>query len=290
VLTRDLAPSETIRIKNLAVDPNLSADARIATDFLQLVRYGLRRADDRAVLDTIMVVDLLLKTDTPSGPVWHRYNDDGYGEHEDGRAFDGTGRGRGWPLLTGERGHYALAAGHDVLPYMEYMLAMGSPLGLLPEQVWDSAPIPEFGLIPGKPSGSAMPLVWAHAEFIKLCYGRLLGYPVDRPVATWLRYGGVRPRIDYEIWGPAYRPRRLIAGHRLTIALRAPASVRWGINHWTNVSEIETRDTGIGVHVVDLPVAGLVSGETIQFTFRWHEPDTWEGLDYEVLVTDSETV
>jgi len=289
VLTRELAQSETIRIKNLAVDPNLSADARIATDFLQLVRYGLRRADDRAVLDSITVVDRLLKTDTPSGPVWHRYNDDGYGEHEDGSAFDGTGRGRGWPLLTGERGHYALVAGEDVVPYLDYMLAMGNPLGLIPEQVWDSAPIPELGLIPGKPSGSAMPLVWAHAEFIKLCYGRLLGYPVDRPAATWLRYKGVRPKINCEIWGPAYHPRRIVAGHGLTIALKAPASVHWGVNGWTNVHTIDTRDTGLAVHVVDLPVSGLVGGDTIQFTFRWHEPDGWEGVDYEVLVTDGKT-
>ena len=56
------------------------------------------------------VADALLKVDTPSGPCWHRYNDDGYGEHDDGSAFDGTGRGRPWPLLTGERGHYELCA------------------------------------------------------------------------------------------------------------------------------------------------------------------------------------
>ena len=62
---------------------------------------------------TLKIVDELLRTDTPNGPVWHRYNGDGYGEHDDGSAFDGTGRGRGWPLLTGERGHYALLAGED---------------------------------------------------------------------------------------------------------------------------------------------------------------------------------
>ena len=90
-------------------------------------------------------------------------------------AFDGEGRGRGWPLLTGERGHYAVAAGEDALPYIEAMMAMSSPLGLIPEQVWDSAPIAQYDLKPGKPSGSAMPLVWAHAEFIKLCYSRKLG-------------------------------------------------------------------------------------------------------------------
>ena len=94
----------------------------------------------RTFVDSLKIVDGLLKTDTPSGPVWHRYNDDGYGEHDDGSAFDGDGRGRGWPLLTGERGHYAVAAGEDALPYIEAMMAMSSPLGLIPEQVWDARP------------------------------------------------------------------------------------------------------------------------------------------------------
>jgi glucoamylase len=286
VLTRDGAQFETVGIKNLAVDPGLLADDQIATDFLQLVRYGLRRADDPMIRDSVTVADRLLKTDTPSGPVWHRYNDDGYGEHDDGSAFDGTGRGRGWPLLTGERGHYALAAGEDALPYLRAMTAMASPLGLIPEQVWDSAPIPARGLAPGEPSGSAMPLVWAHSEFIKLCYGHVLGHPVDRPAATWSRYGGRRPDIDYDIWGPSYRPRRLRAGYGLTIALKAPARVHWGINGWQDVRDIDTGDTGAGVHIAELPVRDLKSGETVQFTFLWHGTETWEGQDYEVLVVD----
>lgn len=174
VLVHEGVLAEHVLIKNRAQDPNLSADEQIATDFLQLVRYGLRRADDPCILDSLKTIDQLLKTNTPSGPVWHRYNGDGYGEHQDGSAFDGVGCGRGWPLLVGERGHYALAAGEDPLPYLEAMAAMAGPGGLLPEQVWDSAPIPARHLNPGKPSGSVMPLVWAHSEFIKLCYSRVL--------------------------------------------------------------------------------------------------------------------
>ena len=83
ILTRDGAQFEPVKIKNLALDPNLPANAQIGTDFLQLVRYGLRRADDPSISDSVKVVDRLLKTDTPSGPVWHRYNDDGYGEHDE---------------------------------------------------------------------------------------------------------------------------------------------------------------------------------------------------------------
>ena len=285
-LTYDGSQTEHIAIKNVVRDPDLPADEQIATDFLQLVRYGLRSADDPHILDTIKVIDQRLKTDTPSGPVWHRYNGDGYGEHEDGSGFDGTGQGRGWPLLVGERGHYALAAGDDALPYLETMMAMTGPLGLIPEQVWDSAPIAVRGLESGKPSGSAMPLVWAHGEFIKLCYSRTLGYPVDRPSATWARYHGKRPTVAGVIWGPRDHPQHLRAGQTLTVALRAPARVRWGINDWQTPGEVDTHDTGLGVHAVDLPVAKLMAGNTIRFTFYWLETQSWEGRDYEMTIAN----
>jgi glucoamylase len=284
-ITLGASPSEIVRIKNLARDPNLPASAQVSTDFLQLVRYGLRQANDPFIRDSLKVIDGLLKTETPSGPVWHRYDDDGYGEHADGRPFDGTGRGRGWPLLTGERGHYALVAGEDPLPYLDAMMAMSNPLGLIPEQVWDSKPITERDLRPGKPSGSAMPLVWAHSEFIKLCYSRALGQPVDRPTAAWTRYRGVRPTVDCDIWGPNARPRWLRSGNSLCIALKASARVHWGINGWKEVKDVDTRDTGLGIHAVDLPVAMLKAGETVQFTFLWSDTQMWEGRDYEMAVS-----
>jgi glucoamylase len=282
--TNKEARSEPVPIKNLMSDPDLPASAQVATDFLQLVRFGLRGANDPDILATLKIVDGLLKTDTPGGPVWHRYNDDGYGEHDDGVGFDGEGRGRGWPLLTGERGHWAISAGEDAMPYIEAMMAMSSPLGLIPEQVWDAAPIEKYGLELGRPSGSAMPLVWAHGEFVKLVYSRALGRPVDRPAATWARYGGVRPEIDYTIWGPKMRPRRMHADQSLTIALLGPARVRCGIDGWKEVHDVETRDTGLGVHVADLPFGKLGAGRTVQFTFFWTESQAWEGRDYEVLV------
>ena len=276
---------ETVMIKNLDHNPNLPASGQVSTDCLQLVRYGLRAADDPSITDSIKVIDHLLKTDTPSGPVWHRYNNDGYGEHDDGSGFNGTGRGRGWPLLTGERGHYALCAGEDVTPYLDAMMAMSSPLGLIPEQVWDTDPIPAHDLVPGKPSGSAMPLVWAHAEFAKLCHSLAQGRPVDRPQATWTRYRGVRPKVDYDIWGPSYRPRHIEAGNALYVAMNARARVHFGTNGWQDVRDIDTEDTGLGVQVAKLPTEILKPGDSIQFTFFWPESGSWEGQDYEVSVS-----
>ena len=155
-----------------------------------MVRFGLRPADDPRILDTVKVIDALLKIDTPKGPIWHRYNDDGYGEHEDGSPFDGTGIGRAWPLLTGERAHYELAAGHTqaAMELLGTFNSFANEGGFLPEQVWDSPDIPEKELFFGKPSGSAMPLVWAHAEYVKLLRSLQEGHVFDMPPQTVRRY------------------------------------------------------------------------------------------------------
>ena len=82
--------------------------------------------------------------------------------------FDGTGTGRCWPLLTGERGHCELAAGRDAVPYIRAMEKFANEGGMLPEQVWDGPPLPEARMQPGAPTGAAMPLCWAHAEYLTL--------------------------------------------------------------------------------------------------------------------------
>ena len=149
VLTKGAAAmSQLIPLRNHSDQTVIPACALIGTDFLQLVRFGLRQPDDPLILDSITVVDSLLKVDTPYGPVWRRYTGDGYGEHDDGAPYDGTGRGRPWPLLTGERGHYEIAAGRDPLPHLAAICGMASSLGLIPEQVWDAPDVPsrELGL------------------------------------------------------------------------------------------------------------------------------------------------
>jgi len=112
------------------------------------------------------------------------------GQQEDGAPFDGTGIGRGWPLLTGERAHYELAAGRiaEAKRLLAAMESFANEGGLISEQVWDAADIPERELYAGRPSGSAMPLVWAHAECVRLQRSLQDGKLFDLPPQTVQRY------------------------------------------------------------------------------------------------------
>jgi glucoamylase len=259
----------------------------ISPDALALVRFGLRAADDPRIMNTLRAIDALLAVELPQGPCWYRYNGDGYGEHKDGSAFDGTGIGRPWPLLAGERAHYALAGGHR--DEAEAMLAVmeNSTVGngrLLPEQVWDAADIPALELFRGRPTGSACPLVWAHSEYIKLRRSIRDGKIFDQPPQTVQRY--LKEKHVRQIFGWRFnnKTRSVPRNKTLRIVLLSPGRVHWTIDNWKSAHDSEARDTGLGIHVLDLPTASLPSGAEAVFTFFWPNENRWEGTDYRVVV------
>ncbi|MHB8140614.1 MAG: glycoside hydrolase family 15 protein [Vulcanimicrobiaceae bacterium] len=275
----------TVPIKNRpAGSDSASAVQMVGLEFLQLVRMGLRSPDDPHIQQTVKVADGLLKVETPSGAAWHRYPGDGYGEHADGAPFDGTGIGRAWPLLAGERGHYACAAGESIAPYVSAMMAMSSTGGMIPEQVWDTDPIPERGLYPGRPSGSANPLVWAHSEFIKLCASGVLGHAFDRPNAVWERYGGRIPDSPRRSWRFQHPRSTLTAGKQLRLEVKAPARIRYTTDDWKTFTDCDTVDTGLGIYIADLPTSRLKASARAIFTFYWIDTNNWEGRNFEVVV------
>ncbi len=89
-------------------------DDRTVVDpsFLELVRLGIKSATATDITNTLSVVDTQIKVTTPEGPIWHRYNFDGYGETSSGGDYTGAGVGNPWPVLTGERGEYDVAVGN----------------------------------------------------------------------------------------------------------------------------------------------------------------------------------
>lgn len=276
-----------VPIKNrpaeLATEP---ASHIISPDALALVRFGLRAADDPRILNTVRAIDALLKAETATGPVWRRYNGDGYGEHEDGAAFDGTGIGRGWPLLAGERAHYELAAGRrDVAEQLARTIVAQTSVGkLIPEQVWDGPDIPQRELFNGRPSGAAMPLVWAHAEYIKLLRSLHDGRVFDLPAQAVQRYQIEKTGSAIAVWRFNNKCRSMLPGTTLRIEALVPAIIHWSADNWHTVCDTATADTGLGVHLVDLPTVGLPAGAQICFTCFWPQAGNWEGRDYLVEV------
>jgi glucoamylase len=266
----------------------LEAGLLVSVDALAYVRFGLRAADDPRILNTVAAIDAVLKRELAAGPYWYRYNDDGYGEHADGAPFDGVGIGRLWPLLTGERAHYELAAGRpeQARRLLATFEASASPGGLLPEQIWDSAGIPERELFPGQPSGSAMPLVWAHAEHIKLLRSLRDGRVFDTPPQPLARYVNSRPEPAPMVWRTTARISRMPAGRVLRIELLAPASVHWSLDNWATAADDACSATGLGTYVCDLPTRALVAGNVARFTVRWTEQGRWTGTDFAVVIEE----
>ncbi len=275
VLEDPAAMGDAIELRNIGPDRTIAASALVSTDFLQLVRFGIRPAGHDVVRDTIAVIDGVLKVDTPNGPAWHRYNEDGYGERADGSAFLGVGIGRPWPLLTGERGHYALCAGEDALPYLEAMNRMSGRGKLIPEQVWDTrraageVPVPRpadrlghaarlgarrvrqaggvaRGRRAGRPAGGGRP---ALRRCARAAVGALVAAGTRRPHA-----GRVRPpRPGRRAGDPALVDRRLDDGRgyrdplvRLRAAPGADSGAAPAVRHHARLHPARPRHRRVG--------------------------------------------
>ena len=165
--------------------------------FLEVVRLGVKSALDPNVRSSLPVIDRELRYDTANGQFWHRASFDGYGEQRDGSQWEpvptGSGLtvGRGWPLLTGERGEYRLAAGQSAQRQLDTMARAGDDTTfLIAEQVWDHQP-PADGdprFVPGESTFSAAPLAWSHGQFIRLASSIDAGRPVETPTIVACRY------------------------------------------------------------------------------------------------------
>lgn len=279
-----------VPIKNRSdAEMTLEAGLLVSPDALALVRFGLRAADDPRILNTVKAIDSLLKRELPAGPYWYRYNEDGYGEQEDGSSFGGAGIGRLWPLLTGERAHFEIAAGRidEASRLLSALEASASPGGLLPEQIWDVADIPEKELFLGRPSGSAMPLVWAHSEHIKLLRSLRDGAVFDMPPQTFQRYVKGEPAPAPRVWRTNSSIDTVISGRILRFEFNEEAIVRWSTDGWITANDSPAADTQIGTHIVDLPTAELPIGSTVFFTIFWMQGNIWEGRDFQIEITST---
>lgn len=261
----------------------------VSPDALALVRYGLRAADDPRILNTIKVIDATLKYDGPAGPIWYRYNRDGYGEHADGKPFNGIGIGRPWPLLTGERAHYEIAAGNYnyARQLMRTFENSSNETGLFPEQIWDSVDIPDLGLFTGKATGGACPLVWAHSEYIKLYRSLMQKEIFDMPHQTRDRYLKSKSDSNIFLWTFTNKYKYIPKGKVLRIQCLHPATVHWSSDNWSTIQDTPTIDSGLGIHYADIPTDNLPHGRIVVYTFYWNLSGTWENENYILAIENS---
>ncbi|HEY0083182.1 MAG TPA: glycoside hydrolase family 15 protein, partial [Pyrinomonadaceae bacterium] len=242
--------------------------------FLELVRLGIRRADDPLIARSLAVVDKVLRVETPNGAAWYRYNHDGYGEMDDGRPwnFDGkyTGKGRLWALLAGERGQYELARGERAAARarLDHMLGFANEGLMLPEQIWDRRESPGAGFAFGEGTGSATPLAWTMAQFIRLASNLSEGRNLETPDIVAARYTQNRPPADADAAGSTYDDedlQHLEAGTMLKLGAQVGVGTR--VYAWVNG---ETREVAVNKNGVAESDFRVPEGETT-LAFGWHK-------------------
>jgi glucoamylase len=190
-ITENDNPDDGLKIQinssSLAVDERKVVDA----GFLELVRLGVKSPHDKLIRDSLKLVDEMIKVQTPAGEAWYRYNHDAYGETPTGENYDArNGVGRLWTLLTGERGEYEIAAGDisNARKRLDTMAGFANDGFMIPEQVWDLRHSPRAALRFGAGTGSATPLAWSMAQFIRLAMSIEKRRNVETPKVVFDRY------------------------------------------------------------------------------------------------------
>lgn len=190
-ITENDNPNDGARIEINSGGGTFDEREIVDAGFLELVRLGVKAADDPLIIKSLEVVDRLIKMETPAGAGWYRYNHDAYGESPDGRPYDGrNGKGRLWTLLTGERGEYELALDETVKVRrrLDTMMGFANQGLMIPEQVWDLSGSPDSVFRLGSGTGSATPLAWSMAQFIRLALNLKSRRNVETPEVVRARY------------------------------------------------------------------------------------------------------
>lgn len=257
----------------LAADPDLGAqpDDPVGLEFLELVRRGVRAADDLRIRNSLTTADVILETPLAAGQGWRRYAGDAYGELDDGSdwAPGAAGRGRPWPLLTGERAFYDLSAGRPPVDHIRALETWAGPELILPEQVWDGPDLPDRGLLAGRSTGSAAPLGWAHAEYLSLLAAIASERLPDVVAPAWRRYVERSPDAPPPVWSHAHRFRRFPCGRAVRVQLPRAGTVHWTTDGWASERTAAARDVRLGCWVAELPLQQLPEGASAEWVPRY---------------------
>jgi glucoamylase len=265
---------------------NRSEDKVVDGGFLELVRMGVKRADDPTIVSTLAVYDAVLETTfSDSNQAWFRYNFDGYGERNDGGDFRNTGVGRAWPIFTAERGMFEIARsgrGSSGEKYRAAVRKYATPEGFIPEQIWTtSKTLPDNWNVttpapyaPETPTKSIAPLNWAMGEYISLVASIKAGRIVDIPLIVCARYSNCVAAPQANETGVAINVNAATQpGQYMYVSGNADALGNWNT------------DLGLPVDPASYPIwrnsVNLPSGKSVQYKYYRKNADgtvTWENL------------
>ncbi len=283
-----LSPAEQV-CHNLVFNRNRPQDVPhhqgdlVDAGFLDLVRYGVRAADDPHITSSLGVVDKMIRFDRDGKIAFYRFNGDGFGEKEDGSPFDGSGVGRPWPLITGERAMYEMLAGRDGGAYLSSMESFANEGLMFPEQIWDGKDDPGKNLFTGRGTGSATPLMWAHAEYIKLLRTLKDGEGCDVIKEVRQRYIEQKKEISMTAW-KANRPIHFASAEEtIRVVAFEKGDIVWTGDGWKTTNESPLNETGLGAWHMDFMPGAFQPGGSLIFTFRY-ATGRWEGRDYEIRI------
>ena len=220
--------------------PDADQRAVIDAGFLELPRLGILPSTDADVVRSLGLVDSVISRTTTSGTGFYRYGtssagtEDGYGDCNTGDPTDCTiqgkpwaaqcdaqtqnhGSGHLWPALAAERAEHELVTGNGsgAAGLLASMSGTASGVGLVPEQTWEDADLaaspwgtpPEcasIGFTNGKAVGSASPLTWSAASYVRLVRDLGAGRITEQPRDTAARYlNGVPGVLPLTLTAPA---------------------------------------------------------------------------------------
>jgi len=253
------------------------ADQRAVIDqgFLEYTRLGILHANDTDVANSLGIVDQVIKATTPSGTGFYRYGvntpgtEDGYGDCNTGDptsctvqgkpwagvcAAQGQNQGSGhlWPVLSGERAEQDIATSDrsTAVQLLSEMANTASGVGLIPEQAWENPDLPastfgtqsecaSIGFTDGKGAGSASPLTWSEAQFVRLSADVRAKAVTERPADTTARY------ITHTQQG-------------ISVTLTAPANGS-AVNGTTTVTGTTAPNAKVDVDAVNVDIDGAAA-------------------------------
>jgi glucoamylase len=130
-----------------------------------------------------------------------------------------------------------------------------------------------------------MPLLWSHAEFLKLLIAREQGRPLELLQCVEKRYRSSYARPSAWHWREELPTASIPRGLALSIEDQCPFSLHFGFDGWQRIEDRAARPQPFGIWSVNLTADELAHCRQVEFTRQFG--NSWEGTDHAVRMDES---